>query len=99
MSSSASSSSHYYLTVITLLDQLDPEEYKWEWVSVTLRNLLLFVSDKLLDVIDEMSANFTEFSRLVSKFLMDRERTGFLWVNSQRYADLTRYILYFLCNK
>ena len=99
MFSSAPLQFHYYLTVITLLDQLDPKEYKWEWVSVILQNLFPLVSKKLVNLICEMSANFAEFSRVVSKFLMDRERAGFLWVNSQNYADLAKYILDFLCNK
>ena len=40
-----------------------------------------------------------EFSRIVSKFLMDRERAGFFCVNSQKYADLARRLLEILCDK
>jgi hypothetical protein len=98
---SASSQFHYTLPVITLLDQLDPEEYKWERISVILQHLFPFVSYHSLNLlIGEMSTTcFPEFFRILSKFLMDRERVGFCWINSHDYADLARYILEFLRDK
>jgi hypothetical protein len=95
---SASPRPHYCLAVVTLLDQLDPKEYNRERVSVILHDPFLLVPDKLLDLIGGTKANI-EFSRMVSKFLMDRERAGFFWVNSQNYADLARFILEFLRDK
>ena len=96
---SAPSQSHYYLTIVTLLDQLDPKEYNWRLVSVILQGRLPSVLlRKLRDLFGGTTAN-KEFSWIVSKFLMDRERAGLLWVNSQKYADLARYILKFLRNK
>ena len=88
--------SHYCLAVVTLLDQLDPKEYNWTQHPVILEDL--FISDNLLDLVDRMKAN-TEFSQIVSKFLMDQERAGLFWVNSQKYANLARYLLEFLHNK
>jgi len=91
-----SSQSHYCLTVVTLLDQLDPKEYNWTQHPVILQDL--FISGNFLDLIDRMKANI-EFSQIVSKFLMDRERAGLFWVNSQKYVDLARYLLEFLHDK
>jgi len=98
----ASSPTHYYLTVITLLDQLDPKEYNWQMFWVMLL--------KTCDIMDPIFKGFhgdpldlfgvtesqIEFSQIVSKFLMDRERAGFFWVNSRAYTDLARFILEFL---
>ena len=99
MSLPASSQSHYYLAVVTLLDQLDPKEYNWQGVSVILqRRLPIVLPSKLLNLFGRTKANI-EFSRMVSKFLMDRERAGFFWVNSQIYADLAWSILDFLRDK
>jgi hypothetical protein len=96
MSLFPSSQSYYCLTVVTLLDQLDSKEYNWMQHPVILEDL--FISDNLLDLIDRMKTNI-EFSQIVSKFLMDRKRAGLFWVNSQKYADLARYLLEFLHNK
>ena len=96
MSLFPSSQSHYCLTVVTLLDQLDPKEYNWTQHPVILQDL--FVSDNLLDLVGRMKTN-TEFSQIVSKFLMDQERAGLFWVNAQKYADLARYLLEFLHDK
>ena len=83
--------------VVTLLDQLDPKEYNWQQVSVILPCRPLFCSD-FPDLFSEIKENIG-FWRIVSKFLMDQERAGQFWVNSQRYADLARYILEFLRDK
>ena len=99
MSLSASSRPHYYLTVVTLLDQLDLTEFNWQRVSVILQHRLPFTPpDKLIDLLGRTKANI-ELSRIVSKFLMDRERARSFWVNSQIYADLVRYLLKFLHDK
>jgi len=92
---SFSSWPHYYLTVITLLDRLDPKEYHLKRVSVILRGQLPLV---LISAFDGTKPS-VEFCRIVSKFLVNRERAGFFWVNSQKYADLARYILDFLRDK
>jgi hypothetical protein len=90
---------HYYLAVVTLLDQLNPKEFNWQRVLVILQHQLpFFPSDKFLDLFDEPEANI-ELSRIVSKFLMDRKRAGSFWVNSEKYADLAMYLLKFLCDK
>ena len=96
MSLFPSSRSRYCLTVVTLLDQLDPKEYNWMQHPVILQDL--FVSNNMLDLVGRMKANI-EFSQIVSKFLTDRERAGLFWVNSQKYADLARYLLEFLHDK
>jgi hypothetical protein len=94
MSLSASSRSWpHYLAVITLLDQLDPKGYNWKQLPVMLQDPFLSISnDKLVDLFGGAKTSI-EFSRILSKFLMDRERAGFFWVNFQTYADLAGYIL------
>jgi len=99
----ASSRIHYYLAVVTLLDHLDPKEYIWEKFWVILHNTQDVMDDPLficdpLDLFGKTESQI-EFSRLVSKFLMDRERAGVFWVNSQNYADLAKHILEFLRDK
>jgi hypothetical protein len=95
----ATSRPHYYLTVVTLLDQLNPKQFDWHQVSVILQHQLPFtLPDKLLDLFDGTGLNI-EFTRIVSKFLMDRDRAGSLWVNSHKYADLATYILEILRDK
>ena len=96
LSLSASSWPHCYFTVATLLDHLDPKEYNWQQVSVILQDHLL--PAKLPHLFGGTKANI-EFFRIVSKFLMDRERARLFWVNSQRYVDLARDMLKFLRNK
>ena len=96
MSLFPSSQSRYCLTAVTLLDQLDPKEYNWMQHPVVLQDL--FISDNLPDLIGRMKTN-VEFSQIVSKFLMNQERAGFFWVNSQKYADLARCILGFMRDK
>ena len=93
---SASPRFHYHLTVVALLDQLDPKEFNWQQISVILQHRLSIVLlSKLRDLFGGTKANI-EFPRIMSKFLMDRERAGSFWVISQEYADLARYILGFL---
>jgi hypothetical protein len=87
-----------FLAVLTLLDPLDLKEYNWTQLPVILQDPFLFISDNLLDLIVKMKENI-EFSWVVSKFLMDRERAGFFWVNSQKYVDLARCILEILHDK
>ena len=91
---SALSRVHYYLAVVTLLDQLDPKECNWQRLSVILQGRL----PNLPPALDGMKLNM-EFSQIVSKFLLDQERAGFFWVNSQKYTDLARHILEFLYDK
>ena len=97
--------SPFLTTIITLLDQLDPEDYNWMQLSVLLPNQLeslVSITNGVdpfgvlqVDLFGRRKEN-VEFSQIVSKFLMDRERAGFLWVSPQKYADLARYILEFL---
>ena len=93
-----SSPESHFLEIITLLDQLDPEDYNWMQLPVLLRNPLSLVTTNVLALFGRTKENI-EFSRMVSKFLMDRERAGFFWVNSQKYTDLARHILEFLYDK
>ena len=83
------SSLSYYFAAATLLDQLDPNEYNWQPFSV-------IVKDPILPANFLHQKTNIEFSRIVSKFLIDRERAGSLWVNSQPYVYLARHILEFL---
>jgi hypothetical protein len=99
MSLTASSRPHYYLTVVALLDQLDPKEFHWRQVSVILQHQLPFLRpEKLIDLFDGTKFNI-EFARIVSKFLIDRDRAGSLWLNSHKYAGLSTYILEILRDK
>jgi hypothetical protein len=100
MSLIASSRPHYYLTVVTLLDQLDPKEFNWEQVSVILRHQLSFIPpDKFFHQFDGKTLNLA-FTRIVSEFLVDRDRARSLWVDSNKlYADLVTYILGILRDK
>jgi len=97
----ASSRPHHYLAVITLLDQLNPKEIHWQRVSVILQHQLpgpCLPPQELLDLFSTVEVNI-EFTRIVSKFLVDRDRAGCLWVNSHNYADLATSILEILCDK
>ena len=85
----------HFLAVVTLLDQLDPKEYNWKRVSGILRGR---IPTFLSELFGETTANI-EFYWILSKFLMDQERAGLLWVNSQGYADLATYILEILHDK
>jgi hypothetical protein len=93
---SASSWSHY-LAVVTLLDQLDPKEYTWQQLSVILEGQSPFAPNELF-LFDGMKSNI-EFSRIVSKFLMDRDRAGSFWVNPQTYVNLATPLLKILHDK
>jgi hypothetical protein len=98
MSLSASSRTLDYLTVVALLDQLDPKEYDLAQFPVLLQHSSEFVSEKLRYLITRMKANM-KFSQIVSKFLMDRDRAGPLWVDSQMYANLAMHLLKLLCDE
>jgi hypothetical protein len=88
---SASPPPYHYLTVITLLDQLDLKGYNSERVSSILQYRLL-PTDSQFDLLGGIRTDI-EFSPILSTFLMDRERARSFWVNSQSYADLARYIV------
>ena len=68
MSLTASSRSHYYLTVVTLLDQLDPKELSfWQQVQVVLQCWIPFEGispNKFFTLFDRMKFNI-EFTRIV----------------------------------
>ena len=99
MSLTDSSGPHYYLTVVTLLDQLDPKEFRWQQVSIILQHQLPFLSpENLTSLFDGTKFNI-EFIRIASKFLVTRHRAGSLWVNSHNYAGLATYILEILRDK
>jgi len=100
ISLSASSWPHYYLTVVvTVLDQLDLKEFHWKQVSVILQDQLSFtLLNRFHDLFDRVKINI-EFTRIVSKFLMDRDRAGSLWVTTHRYAGLAVYTLEILRDK
>jgi hypothetical protein len=100
MSLTASSWPHYHLTVITLLDQLDPKAFDWPQVEAILQcHWLPMVPFHKLYILFVGTKFNMDFIRIVSKFLMDRDRAGFLWLNSYHYADLTTYILEILRDK
>ena len=92
------SSRSHYLAVVTLLDQLDPQEYNRQRLSVILEGRSPLAPENLLVLFDGTNSNY-EFSQIVFKFLIDRDRAGFFWVNFQTYADLARCILEFLYDK
>jgi len=96
MSLTGSSQPHYYLAVVTLLDQLDLKKFTWQQVSVILQHKLTGPFMGLLFGEPEL---YIEFTRIVSKFLMDRDRAGSLWLNSHNYADFATYILETLRDK
>jgi hypothetical protein len=95
MPSNAASRLRCYLAVVTLLDQLDPKEFNWEQVSVILQRPL----PQFLFLFGEPPELNTEFTRIVSKYLIDRDRAGSFWLNSDNYADLATYILEILHDK
>ena len=100
MSSTVSLQPHYYLAVVTLLDQLDLKIFYWPLASVILQCQLpgVFMPSKLLNLFGRAGLNI-EFIQIVSKFLTDRDRAGSLWVDSRRYAGLAMDILCVLCDK
>jgi hypothetical protein len=90
---------HDYLAVVSLLDQLNPKQFDWHQVFVILQHELpCDLLDKMLILFGGTGLNI-EFTRIASKFLMDRDRAGLLWHNSQEYADLAAYILEILGDK
>ena len=95
----ASSRLYHYLAVFALLDQLNPGQFDWYQVSAILQHQLTSpYIHYLYDLFDRRKLNI-EFTRIVSKFLMDRDRAGSLWIDSHKYADLATYILKILRDK
>ena len=95
----ATSRPHDYLAVVTLLDRLNLRHFDWDQVSVILQHRLPFtLPNKLIALFGRMRLNI-EFTQIVSKFLIDRDRAGSLWLNSHNYADLATYILEILGDK
>ena len=84
----------HFLAAVTILAQLDPQAYNWDWLS-----LILQAPSSITPLALDILGTDIEFTRIVSKFLVDRDRAGSLWVNSQSYADLTNYVLRFLHDK
>jgi hypothetical protein len=108
MPSNATAQPQYYVVVLTLLDQLNLEDLNWDQVSVILQhqlpstfdNKFFFLVDWKGVLFDRMGVNLNiVFTRIVSKFLMDQDRAGSLWVNSHKYADLASYISEILYDK
>ena len=95
----ATSQSHCHLAVVTLLDQLNPEQFDWYQFSAILQHQLTSPHIRNLYILFDRTKLNIEFSRIVSKFLMDRDRARSLWINSHKYADLATYILKILGNK
>ena len=105
---SLSSLPHHYLTVVALLDQLDPKECTRGMFEVISPQeqcdpLDLFGEAKsriqFSQIMFGRAESRIEFFRIVSKFLMNRKRAGSFWVNSQKYADLASRLLEILRNK
>ena len=100
MSLTASSWRHHYLTVVALLDQLGPKAFNSEQVGVILHCYSLPIApDEALCILFDGKEFNIEFIRIVSKFLMDRDRAGSLWVESNKYAVLTVFISQILRDK
>ena len=95
----ASSPPHYYFTVVSLLDQLDLKNFIWRQVGVILQHHSPLTSlDKPAILLGGPTFNI-KFIRIASKFLMDRDRAGSLWVDSHKYAGLATYISEILRDK
>jgi len=97
LSGSESQSQPHFLAVVTLLDQLDPKEYNWKQlpVIVLVPAPLSFPFNELFDGTN----SDVELSRIVSKFLTDRDRAGTLWVNPDLYVNLAAQLLKILHDK
>ena len=87
----------HFLAVVTLLDQLYPEEYNGPGLSVILPCQLPIVRSTL-DLFGRMELHI-EFTRILSKFLMDRDRAASFWVNPQMYVKLVTPFLKILRDK
>ena len=95
----AASSRHRYLAVLTLLDELNPEQFDWHQVSAVLQQQLTSPPFHHLYNLFGVTELHIEFTPIVCKFLMDRDRAGSLWIDSHKYADLATYILEILGDK
>ena len=89
----------HYLAVMTLLDQLNPKQFYWNQISAILQHQLASSRIHYLYILFGATELNIEFTRIVFKFLMDRDRARSLWINSHNYADLTTYILKILGDK
>jgi hypothetical protein len=96
-----SSAGPLLLAVVALLDQLNPEEYSgyWRASQVILGKKLNIVPDTLDPLDGRTRKSNIEIIQILSKFLKDKDRARSLWVNSQEYADLARYLLELLRDK
>jgi hypothetical protein len=77
------------------VDQLDLKEFEWSQLSQNLEDQSLLPPSGFMDfhdIFDNTKSNI-EFSQTVSKFLMDRNRAGSLWVNLQMYVNLGTQLL------
>ena len=92
----------HFLTTVTLLDQLnvDPAGFDWQVLSVLVENK--WITEGLISVAHTLSKPVRLFDgtksqvaylRVVSKFLMDRQRAGDFCVDSSAYTKLTMRLL------
>ena len=93
----SSSPRSHFLAFATLWDQLDPEEYDRTELEAILSHPLLFGASNMLSNL--VIGRKKEFTRILSKFLMDRDRAGFFWVNPQTYVELVPIFLEILRDK
>jgi hypothetical protein len=101
----------YFLAAVTLVDQLDPEEFNWERFSLSVQDdgasddgaseNLIHVGRALTEPVNlfDGTVSQTAYSQTVSKFLTDRVRAGTFWVNSWTYVELAMQLLKTLHNK
>jgi len=95
----ASSPPYHYFTVVTLLDQLDLKNFTWLQVKVILQHHSPLTSFDNPAILFGGTKFNIEFIQRTSKFLMDRDRAGSLWVDSHKYAGLATYISEILGDK
>jgi len=97
----------YFLTGVTLLDQLVLENSYWRTLPVIIQgagasgSFLRFFNTLpwLVDLLDRKESQ-NAFPRVFSRFLMDRARAGqSLWVSPRMYVNLAKKILKILGNE
>ena len=96
----------YFLTLVTILDQLVLEEFNCRTFSMII--LIAGTSRSpeeiddaltwLVNLFDSRKSQNT-FPRFFSEFLMDPARARSLWVNHQMYTSLTMQLLKILSDK